>query len=94
MSVVAGGSTQVLNSVNQTQTFLIHGAGAIESGGSRAAGASTVNFTGTFAGAEQWVAIATSIKAYVPPPLVGSMGTSPGSGSVLTDPGTGTMGSF
>lgn len=63
MDVIATGYSFALNSVSATQTFKIAGAGSIESGGSRAAGASTVTQTGSIAGSDKWIVVGTDIKA-------------------------------
>lgn len=63
MSAVAAGSLQAINSTSATQTLLQHGAGTMEGGGSRAAGAATVNLTGSLAGTDQWVMVGTDILA-------------------------------
>lgn len=63
MSCTAAGTLQVISSVSATQTFLLHGNGNYEAGGSRAAGAATVTVTGTYAGTDQWVIIGTDILA-------------------------------
>lgn len=63
MSAVATGSLQGINSVSAIQVMLFHGAGTIEGGGSRAAGAASVTMTGTLAGTDQWAIVGMDILA-------------------------------
>lgn len=63
MACCVAGSLQAISSVNNTQTFLLHGHGNLEAGGNRAAGAASVTMSGTFAGTDQWAIVATDILA-------------------------------
>lgn len=63
MSASIGGAAFTLNSVNQTQVMLYHGSGSLELGANRAAGASGVSLTGTWAGSENWAIIGNDIKS-------------------------------
>ena len=63
MDSITTGFNSALNSVSATQTFLKHGSGSIESGGSRADGASSVTMTGAIAGTDVWGVVGTDIQA-------------------------------
>lgn len=63
MDAIANGTSFIMNSVSATQTYLNHGATSLESGGSRAAGASSVTMTASLAGSDQWIAVGTDIAA-------------------------------
>ena len=61
VSAAVAGSLQAISSVTATQTFLIHGVGAIESGGSRADGSASNVMTATYAGTDQWAMVGMDI---------------------------------
>lgn len=64
MSGIVNGTSQAINSVSATQTYLFHGVGAIEGGGSRAAGAATVTMTGTLSGTDQWAEVGVDLVRF------------------------------
>ncbi len=64
MACCVAGSLQAISSVNNTQSYLLHGHGNLESGGNRAAGAASVTMSGTYAGTDQWAIVATDILAF------------------------------
>lgn len=63
VSAAVAGSLQAISSVSATQTFLIHGHGNIECGGSRATGSASNTMTATFAGTDQWAIVGMDILA-------------------------------
>lgn len=87
MSVVAAGTAQSVTAVSVTQTFLTHGIGSLEGGGSWTYGATTVTATGTLSGTDRWVITGTDILAA---PIVAGvdnfvdMNTATTSGTTLT----------
>lgn len=66
-SVIASGAAQALNSTSPAPSWLYHGTGLVEIGGSRPLStSSSISFTGTLAGSDQWVIVATDIVEFIP----------------------------
>lgn len=64
-------SAQSLNTITQTNTFLVDGVGLVAGAGARANGGASVTFTGALAGSDVWAMTAFEIRpafqAYVSP---------------------------